>query len=101
MCHVSGVFLFFYIFIFLQSLELVGGGSVINGVYPVWLSHTFAKSEPCIIIRPSLKERPLQECLPLCLNPCLKLGLSGSQPCSRDGQSLHWTGDIIVLEIYR
>ena len=38
-CHVSGVtcnFFFYLFFFFDKAVKLVGGGSVINGAYPVW-----------------------------------------------------------------
>ena len=35
MCHVSGVTLKIYIYIYDKVVELVGGGSAINGAYPV------------------------------------------------------------------
>ena len=39
-CHVSGVKChFFFLFSSDKVLELVGGGSVINGAYPVSLCH--------------------------------------------------------------
>ena len=35
MCHVANVLFLFYLFFIYKVVELVGGGSVINGVYPV------------------------------------------------------------------
>ena len=47
-CHLSCVM--FFVFFFEKMVKLVGGGSVIKGVYPVWLVNKLSGFLVCFVV---------------------------------------------------